>query len=98
MLDELICKGGQERLGYYRDHNKILFVNDFNLEKDVQSRKDIFHELLKSRYENLSEDYSRDESEFCIDINVSKDKELIKKIIRYEMNGGNNIFSKCNLI
>ena len=97
ILNDLICKGGQERLGYYREHNKIMCVNDFNLENDVQSIAKVFKRLLYSRYE-LINTTSWNQIDYCKEENVDKDKELLKTIVGYEINGGNNIFSKCNMI
>lgn len=97
ILNDLICKGGQEQLGYYREHNKILCVNDFNLEHDVQGIAKVFKRLLHSRYETTTTT-SMNYVEHCKEENVDKDKELLKTIVGYEINGGNNIFSKCNMI
>ena len=97
ILNDLICKGGQERLGYYREHNKILCVNDFNLEHDVQNIAKVFKRLLHSRYETTTTT-SLNHVDHCKEENVDKDKELLKTIVGYEINGGNNIFSKCNMI
>lgn len=102
ILNDLICKGGQEQLGYYREHNKILCVNDFNLEHDVQNIAKVFKRLLHSRYELINTSTtavtSLNHVDHCKEENVDKDKELLKTIVGYEINGGNNIFSKCNMI
>ena len=96
MIEDLINKGGQKDLDYYYKNNRIVFINDFNIETDFANKKDFFINLFKTNYDNTKskgEYLQEDEDE------MKKDLELINKVIGYELNGGNsNIFAKCSMI
>ena len=96
MIEDLINKGGQKELDYYYKNNRIVFINDFNIETDFANKKDFFINLFKTNYDNTKskgEYLQEDEDE------MKKDLELINKVIGYELNGGNsNIFAKCSMI
>ena len=96
MIEDLINKGGQKDLDYYYKNNRIVFINDFNIETDFANKKDFFINLFKTNYDNnksKGEYLQEDEDE------MKKDLELINKVIGYELNGGNsNIFAKCSMI
>ena len=96
MIEDLINKGGQKELDYYYKNNRIVFINDFNIETDFANKKDFFINLFKTNYDNTKskgEYLQEDEDE------MKKELELINKVIGYELNGGNsNIFAKCSMI
>ena len=96
IIEDLINKGGQKDLEYYYKNNRIIFINDFNIESDFVKKKEFFNNILITNYEcsKSNEDYLPEDEE-----EKKKDLELINKVIGYELNGGNsNIFAKCSMI
>ena len=47
ILDELITRGGEEDLRKYRENNRILFINDFEVSESIKQNKLWFEDKIK---------------------------------------------------
>ena len=54
IIEELIFEGGEERLEKYYKKDKIIFLDNYNLENDIMNKKDWFITKIEQIYENGS--------------------------------------------
>ena len=61
IIEELIFEGGEERLEKYYKKDKIIFLDNYNIENDIKNKKEWFISKIKKIYEegNTSENKSR---------------------------------------
>ena len=61
IIEELIFEGGEERLEKYYKKDKIVFLDNYNIENDIKNKKEWFISKIKKIYEegNTSENKSR---------------------------------------
>ena len=84
IIEELIFEGGEERLEKYYKKDKIIFLDNYNLENDIMNKKDWFITKIEQIYENGSnnENINRHyiKGEKIMNIN---DKRKIDSMIEY---------------
>ena len=52
IIEELIFEGGEERLEKYYKKDKIIFLDNYNIENDIKNKKEWFISKIKKIYEN----------------------------------------------
>ena len=52
IIEELIFEGGEERLEKYYKKDKIVFLDNYNIENDIKNKKEWFISKIKKIYEN----------------------------------------------
>jgi hypothetical protein len=84
IIEELIFEGGEERLEKYYKKDKIIFLDNYNIENDIKNKKEWFISKIKKIYENgnTSENKNRHylKGEKIMNIN---DKRKIDSMIEY---------------
>ena len=84
IIEELIFEGGEERLEKYYKKDKIVFLDNYNIENDIKNKKEWFISKIKKIYEggNTSENKNRHylKGEKIMNIN---DKRKIDSMIEY---------------
>ena len=84
IIEELIFEGGEERLEKYYKKDKIIFLDNYNMENDIKNKKEWFISKIKKIYEggNTSENKNRHylKGEKIMNIN---DKRKIDSMIEY---------------
>ena len=87
IIEELIFEGGEERLEKYHKKDKIIFLDNYNLENDIKNKKEWFISKIKQIYEigNNNENKNRHyiKGEKIMNIN---DKRKIDSMIEYLSN------------
>jgi len=87
IIEELIFEGGEERLEKYYKKDKIIFLDNYNLENDIKNKKEWFISKIKQIYEigNNNENKNRHyiKGEKIMNIN---DKRKIDSMIEYLSN------------
>jgi hypothetical protein len=84
IIEELIFEGGEERLEKYYKKDKIIFLDNYNLENDIMNKKDWFITKIEQIYENGSnnENINRHYIKGEKIMNIS-DKRKIDSMIEY---------------
>ena len=84
IIEELIFEGGEERLEKYYKKDKIIFLDNYNIENDIKNKKEWFISKIKKIYEggNTSENKNTHylKGEKIMNIN---DKRKIDSMIEY---------------
>jgi len=84
IIEELIYEGGEERLEKYYKKDKIIFLDNYNIESDIKNKKEWFINKIKQIYENgNSNEYKNRhyiKGEKIMNIN---DKRKIDSMIEY---------------
>ena len=83
IIEELIFEGGEERLEKYYKKDKIIFLDNYNIENDIKNKKEWFISKIKKIYENgNSENKNRHYIKGEKIMNIS-DKRKIDSMIDY---------------
>jgi len=87
IIEELIFEGGEERLEKYYKKDKIIFLDNYNLENDIKNKKEWFISKIKKIYENGNSNENKNrhyiKGEKIMNIN---DKRKIDSMIEYLSN------------
>lgn len=87
IIEELIFEGGEERLEKYYKKDKIIFLDNYNLENDIKNKKEWFITKIKQIYENGNSNENKNrhyvKGEKIMNIN---DKRKIDSMIEYLSN------------
>ena len=99
MIKELINNGGESELKPFYDNNKIMFLDNYDLDKDIKKNEQLFINLFEDLFFNFSSNIKEVLDEKCEiekDEQIKNDKNTIDDLANYIANGGqNNIFGKC---
>lgn len=84
IIEELIYEGGEERLEKYYKKDKIIFLDNYNIESDIKNKKEWFINKIKQIYENGNSNENKNrhyiKGEKIMNIN---DKRKIDSMIEY---------------
>jgi len=80
IIEELIYKGGEERLEKYYKNNRIIFIDNYEIKEDINKKKDWFIDKIKGIYrkEHNNKYYIQSERNIYI-----ADKRKIDNMIEY---------------
>lgn len=84
IIEELIYEGGEERLEKYYKNDKIIFLDNYNIENDIKNKKEWFIKKIKQIYENRNTDENKNTHYMKGDkiMNIN-DKRKIDSMIEY---------------
>ena len=84
IIEELINKGGEEGLEKYYNNNRIIFLDNYEINEDIEKNKDWFINILNDIYGNNNRDFNKDKYYVKSDKNVYLlDKRKIDGMIEY---------------
>ena len=90
IIQELINKGGEEDLEKYYKNDRILFLDNYDIDEDIEKNKDWFINIVNNIYGNNKRDFSKDKYYVKSDKNVHiLDKRKIDGMIEYLINREN---------
>jgi len=90
IIQELINKGGEEDLEKYYKNDRILFLDNYDIDEDIEKNKDWFINIINNIYGNNTRDFSKDKYYVKSDKNVHiLDKRKIDGMIEYLINREN---------
>ena len=99
MIKELITNGGESELKPFYDNNKIMFLDNYDLDNDIQKNEQLFINLFEDLFFNCPSNIKDELDEKCEiekDEQYNNDKNTIDDLVNYIANGGqNSIFDKC---
>lgn len=101
ILNDLIQKGEQQDLIWFKKNNHIFFINDFNFKDDFVHHREIFKELFLDSYRIFHEEENASRLDILLEKEngLNEDIKFIESVCNIIYNGENeNIFSKCNMI
>ena len=98
IIEELIDKGGEERLEKYYKNDRIIFLDNYELQKDINDKKQWFLNKIKDIYESNKNINENNKNKYYIkserNIYVA-DKRKIDNMIEYLNNKDKNRHSGC---
>ena len=84
IIEELISKGGEEELEKYYQNDRILFLDNYEINEDIEKNKDWFLNIVNNIYGNNNRDFNKDKYYVKSDKNVYiLDKRKIDGMIEY---------------
>ena len=99
MIQELIINGGEKELKSFYDKNKIMFLDNYDLENNIKKNEHLFINLFEDLFYDLPILLKEEIDEKCEvekEEQYIKDKNSIDDLVNYISNGGqNNFFGKC---
>ena len=99
MIKELINNGGESELKPFYDNNKIMFLDNYDLDKNIKKNEQLFINLFEDLFFNCPSNIKDELDEKCEiekDEQYNNDKNTIDDLVNYIANGGqNSIFDKC---
>ena len=99
MIQELIINGGEKELKSFYDKNKIMFLDNYDLENNIKKNEHLFINLFEDLFYNypiLLKEEIDEKCEVEKEEQYIKDKNSIDDLVNYISNGGqNNFFGKC---
>ena len=86
IIEELIYKGGEERLEKYYKNDRIIFLDNYEIKNDINKKKEWFLNKIKDIFEN-DNNYNKNQYYIKTDRNIYiADKRKIDNMIEY-LNG-----------
>ena len=86
IIEELIYKGGEERLEKYYKNDRIIFLDNYEIKNDLNKKKEWFLNKIKDIFEN-DNNYNKNQYYIKTDRNIYiADKRKIDNMIEY-LNG-----------
>ena len=96
---KLIINGGEKELKSFYDKNKIMFLDNYDLENNIKKNEHLFINLFEDLFYDLPILLKEEIDEKCEvekEEQYIKDKNSIDDLVNYISNGGqNNFFGKC---
>ena len=95
IIEELIYKGGEEELEKYNKNDRIIFLDNYEIKKDINKKKEWFLNKINQIYEN-DNNYERNKYYIKNDRNnYVADKRRIDNMIEYLNNKDKKGHSGC---
>ena len=96
IVEELIYKGGEERLEKYYKNDRIIFLDNYELKEDINKKKVWFINKIKEIYENDNKEYINNGYYMKTERNIYvADKRKIDNLIEYLNNKDRKNNSGC---
>ena len=95
IIEELIYKGGEERLEKYYKNDRIIFIDNYEIKQDINKKKEWFIDKIKDIYgnennNNINKYYIQSERNAYV-----VDKRKIDNMIEYLNNQDKKGHSGC---
>ena len=98
MILELINNGDEKELKPFYENNKIIFLDNYDLNNDINKKEKLFLNLFEDIYYNIKSNLNNNKLEEKCEIEkeekYNKDKNTIDDFANYIVNG-QSIFGKC---
>ena len=96
ILEELIYKGGEERLEKYYKNDRIIFLDNYQIKEDINKKKIWFINKIKDIYGKNNKEYSNNGYYIKTERNIYvTDKRKIDNLIEYLNNKSKKNNSGC---
>ena len=100
IIEELIYQGEEERLEKYYKNNRIIFLDNFQIKKDLNNKKDWFVNKIKQIFgnDNNENEYNYKRSNYYIECEKNiyvADKRKIDNMIEYLNNKEKGLHTGC---